>query len=194
MALLSTCAPAEVKTVLETRDGIEISLRPERHAPRPAPGREFQELKDFKIARSLSRVVVRYTKVILFIRSDPVPLFSEEQVRLLSEVLLRELPALPADKRIGLAFYDQYRGGLVHVELYPEGDYLVYDFRALMVPKDGTRGRRGSPGPNYGVLYPQRNQIVEGTRHPLLKDPIASAARPDFKLRDSDKPEQESPL
>jgi hypothetical protein len=194
LALLTACAPAEIRTVLENREGIEISLRAERHPPRPAPGAEFQDLDETKLARSLRRVVVRYGKVISFYRSDPVPLFTPEQVGMLSAVLLRELPALPADKRIGLAFLDQYRGDLVDIELYPEGEYLVYNFRALMVLKDDRQRNRVGGSLNYGVLLPQRDQIVEDKRYPLLKDPLGSAARPDFKLRDSDKPEQESPL
>jgi hypothetical protein len=191
--LLGACAP--VRTVLETREGIEISLRPERREARPAPGPEFRDLKDYKIARSLERVVVRYGKVISFNLSDPAPLFSEGQVRALTEVLLRELPALPAGQRLGLAFYDQYRGDIVDVELYPEGDNLVYEFRALMVLKENGMRRRGSRSLNYGVLVPQRDQIVDDSLYPLLKDPIASAARPDFHPPpEGDKKKEESPL
>jgi hypothetical protein len=194
MALLSACSIPKSKIVLETRDGFEISLRPEKYAPRPAPGPEFQDLKDFKIARSLNRVIVRYGRVISFNRSDPVPLFSEDQVRVLTEILLRELPALPADQRIGLFFSDQYRHDVVDVEIYPEGDYLVYDFRALMVLRsDYERGSQYVS--DYGILFLQRDQIKGKSRYPVLKDPIASAARPDLRLPDdSDKKKEASPL
>jgi hypothetical protein len=194
-ALLGACAPAEVRTVLDTREGIEVSIRPERQGPRPPPGAEFQDVKDFQIERSLNRVVIRYSKVVSFVRSDPVPLFTPEQVQFLSGVLTRELPKLPAGKRIGLFFLDQHRHDEVDVELYPQGEYLVYEFRALLrVPQDPVENRGVRP-PEMGVLVPQRDQVHEAGRMTVLKDPISSTARPDFRLpEDSGKKKEESPL
>jgi len=190
--LLSACAPANLKTVIEQREGVEISLREERKPPRPPPGPEFQDLNAVMVERSLRRVVVRYGQVIAFVRSDPVPLFTDEKVTALGEWLARELPNLPADKRIGLNFLDPYRNEVVDIELFPEGDYLVYEFRLLMVAADELQPRRGQRRRHMGIVYPQRVQVLEDDVYPILKDPIASAARPDFRLyEDGEQPPEE---
>jgi hypothetical protein len=178
LAVLAACAPRHV--VLEESGGIVVTLRQERGAPRPPPGPEFAQDLDAPLKRSLARVVVRYQKIIVFNDSEPVPLFSTEQQAALHRVLLRELPTLPPDKRLGFAFKDVYLRYDVDVEVYPEGGWLVYDFLSLQ-----RRTSPGTPGMypiNLGKLFPQRGQIAENGRHPMLKDPIASEAKPDLRL------------
>jgi hypothetical protein len=191
---LAACGPAQTKTVLETQHGIELSLRSERKAPRPAPGPEFGEVNATRVERSLRRVVIRYAKVVSFVRSDPAPLFTEEQIAYLSGAVARELAALPPDQRIGLKFADQYRGDEVDVEIYPEADYLVFEFRSLLLPVDPNRPTPQQRPPNMAVLHPQRDQVFVKGRQPVLKDPFGSAAPPDLKMRDEDEKEEESPL
>lgn len=174
---LASCAPQKV--VLEVTDGIEVTLRDERQPPREPPGPGFAENLETRLARSLARVVVRYQKVVVFNDSEPVQLFTEAQRAVIQRVLLRELPKLPADKRLGFALKDVYLANDVDVEIFPEADWLVYDFRSLQ--RRNTQSGPGVRPINLGTLYPHRDQIAEEGRYPLLKDPITSAAQPDLR-------------
>ena len=186
---LMACAPRHI--VLEETHGIVVTLRDERDPPRDPPGPDFAALDETALERSLSRVIVRYGVVVVFNRSDPVPLFSAGQRAAILAVLLRELPRLPGDKRLGLTFNDAYLNYLVDVEIYPAGNWLVYDFRALQ-QRIGYMARGERPI-NMGVLFPQRDQVANDGRSPLLKDPIASAARPDLRLPDDDEEKEQRP-
>jgi hypothetical protein len=180
---LAACASERV--LLEQRAGIEVTLRPERYPPRPPPGADFANLQDVQIERSLRRVVIRHSTFFLFVYSNPVPLFTDEQLAALREVLARELPRLPLERRLGFAFIDGHRRNEVDLEIYPEGNYLVYDFRALLRRPESRLGRLGQPV-NEAILFPQRDQIVKTGRFPLLRDPIASVVQPDFRLKEGE--------
>ena len=191
LAVAGGCATGGGKVVLETRDGVEVSLRPEREPPRAPPGPEFDELTSVKVERSLRRLVIRYIKMLIVIRSDPTPLLTEEQVAVLRDTLMRELPKLPPDKRVGFNFLDQYKGQEIDVEIYPEGEFLVYEFQALM-KRDKKELGRGNTPINEGIPYLQTNQVLLGNAAiRIIKDPIASAVRPNFKLRDGPAEEEE---
>ena len=183
------CSAGGGKVVLEVRDGVEVSLRPEREPPREPPGPEFAGLTNVKVDRSLRRLVIRYIKMLIFIRSDPTPLLTEEQTAVMRDALVRELPKLPPDKRVGFHFLDQYKGQDVDVEIYPEGEFLVYEFRALMYKKEPGRGNAWI---NEGIPYQQTNQVLLGNSTiRIIKDPIASAVRPNFEMRDGKEEEDE---
>lgn len=176
------CSAGGGKVVLEVRDGVEVSLRPEREPPREPPGPEFAGLTNVKVDRSLRRLVIRYIKMLIIIRSDPTPLLTEEQTAVMRDALVRELPKLPPDKRVGFYFLDQYKGHDVDVEIYPEGEFLVYEFRALMKRDKLKELGRGNTWVNEGIPYQQTNQVLLGNSAiRIIKDPIASAVRPNFR-------------
>lgn len=185
---LAACAPQAV--ILEERDGIIATLRDERNATRQPPGPEFANLTDSQLEYSLRRVVIRPSKAVIFIYSNPVPLFSEPQMAVIRDVLLRELPKLPPDKRIGFEFRDIHKQNDVDMEIYVEGNRLVYEFRALLRRRKENLNR-GEGALNAAIVYPQRTQIVEDNSYPAIKDDITSMAKPDLRLLDEEERKKE---
>ena len=132
------------------------------------PAAEFIDITPQQVRSSLRRITVRHSTWMLFIRSDPKPLLSEGQLDFLQKTLIRELPNPAPGRRIRFVFRDQYRGELVDMEVYPEGEYLVYFFRALIRPSG--RVGPGPTSPNRGILEPLSGQIVQPGVFPVLKD------------------------
>ncbi len=82
---------------------------------------------------SLRRITVRYNKFTAAIKTDPMPLLSERQVSDYAAVLAAEIPKLTAKQRLNFVFTDRYngRGYTVDMDVYREGIFLVYRFKAL---------------------------------------------------------------
>ena len=77
------------------------------------------------------------------------------------------------------------------MEIYPEGEFLVYEFRALM-KREKNRLGRGDTTLNEGIPFLQTNQVLLGNAMiRIIKDPIASAVRPNFELREGEEEEEE---
>lgn len=160
--LVMGCASRELHT------GIDVYFEESTEPLLAPPAAEFSEITAKQVRSSLRRITVRHSTWMLFIRSDPKPLLSEGQLDFLQETLIRELPHLAPGRRIRFAFRDQYRGELVDMEVYPEGEYLVYFFRAL-IRQTGRTGP-GPEVPNHGILEPLSGQIVRSGSRPVLKD------------------------
>lgn len=190
LALAGCTSGVPVEPVAE-RDGVEITLRGERNPPRLPPGPEYERVTAANVQRSLERLVVRYAEVFILNLTDPVPLLSAAQVAVMRDAIAERLPDFPPDKRLGFEFRDRFQGFENEVEVYPEGEYLVYEFRKLMFLKREEVGR-GDPGMNRAFIFKQPDQVVEEAgRTVIVKDRVLSAARPVLEKREEGRGEEQ---
>lgn len=159
---------------VETRQGTEFYRVSDAEPPEPPPEEGFAEITAERVEASLRRVTIRHATWMLFMRSDPKPLFADGQVAYLADVLARELPGLKPTARLGFRLSDPYKGLPVDVRIHPEGEFLVYRFLHLMRrPREGP----GPEPPNDAVLETLSGQRVQRSATPTLYDPALQTRR-----------------
>jgi hypothetical protein len=143
------------------------TLEPER------PGAPiFARLTAEDYRTNLRRIIVTYSTWISLIRTDPKPLLTKTQVKQFSEILARELPKLRLDQRLEFKFLDPVKNLDVLVEVYEEGEFLVFAFNALSKDLDAP-GMRHVQETNKAFIVPQVGQLLtESPDFVRLKEPV----------------------
>ncbi|MCZ6532856.1 MAG: hypothetical protein O7A08_07800, partial [SAR324 cluster bacterium] len=173
-----------------------INNMPNRKAA-PIPGMLELNLQDYEII--LRRLIVSYGNFGGFTDGDPLPLFTDRQVLVFTRILKMELPKLQADERLEFRFEEVHEGYGVLMEVYGEGEYLIFDFRALARDLVNPPDRTYKPHDRAGII-PQAGQIVEAYEHrtivrePIRKDVAAIARLLQSKLDQVDKAQREDVL
>lgn len=142
-----------------------------------APSPKFNSLSNGQVERSLRRITVRVSKFISFNRGDPTPFHTEAQVDWAKKVMLQWIPKLKPDQRLQLHYTDQFHQYLVEVEIWAEGNHLVYYFTKLAAEDEPSNMETVAGRPaNWVTLVEQPGQNVSyDDRAYILKDRLFSA-------------------
>lgn len=140
----------------------------------PPPG----DLPVEVILDSLRRITVRYHRVISLLTTDPEPLLSESQAQGFSEILQRELPRLSPQQRVRFHFRDIKKNNLNEMDVYRDGNYLVYDFANLVANPDLATDVGGIPRTD-ATAYELPGQIVRSSfPKAIFKDSVVGDQNP----------------
>lgn len=131
--------------------------------------KEFS-LQDYEIA--LRRVIITHSTWVSISESDPKPLFTDPQVRVFTRILKKHLPGLGARQRLLFRFREPYKNLDVLAEVYGDGEYMVFDFRALSRDINAPNMRHMDVW-NRASIVRQSGQLVQETpQRTILKEPI----------------------
>ena len=145
--------------------------------PLTPPSPKFLALSEGQAGRSLRRMTVRVSKFISFNLGDPTPFHTDIQIDWAKKVMADWVPKLKPDQRLRLLYVDQFHKYLVEVEIWAEGNQLVYYFTKLAArdetPDVGSIGLRPA---NWVTLVEQPGQsLTFDDRAFILKDLLFSA-------------------
>ncbi len=181
--LAAGCSIFNQRTIATLPDGTRVirlaALSAREAPPNPALG----ALAPLQVEASLRRITVRYSRIIG--SNDPAPLFSERQAAALAPVLARELPTLAPKEHLRVSGHESYRGGSLEMDVYQDGDYLVYFFYSL-----GSTEGMGSMSPTdpiYLVKFiSMPGQVVrDNSQFAEVRDPLlGNLEKQDQELRD----------
>ena len=157
LAALSACVEPRV-VLLQHPGGTRISMLPEQPAAPDGIAPEFAQITPLKIESILRRSTITHSTWISFVHSEPKPLFSPEQIRLLRAPLADALARLGPRERLLVELKDQYKGRDVEMVVYPDGAELVFRFLALI--KDREDVTTGDDAIDQGELVAQPGQTV----------------------------------
>lgn len=175
---LAACAPT-VRMIEKFDEVTWVTLRsgtPSREA-QPIPQLGELSVRDYEIA--MKRVIVNYLKFFGFYQTDPEPLFTAEHVRRFTRVLKQHVPTLQADQRLRFRFQEPHNGRDVLMDVYGDGEYLVFDF--LVLSRDIDEPDTTEEPVNDGSIILQEGQQLEESisrsilREPILRDVLAVA-------------------
>lgn len=127
--------------------------------PAAPPDPTFATFTRTQAQTSLQRLVVVPFGWSVYIEKEPQALLTQAQVQRYATILARELPRLKPGERIEFGFSDHIGGGVVTMDVYPDGAYLVYAFRELMLDPSSLQGEKAVPRPG-GRIEPQPGQII----------------------------------
>ena len=144
---------------------------------KPAPSPKFKQLSLGEVGRSLRRITVRVSKFISFNLGDPTPFHTEAQIDWAKKVIAERLPHLKPDQRLQLHYQDQFHKYAVEVEIWAEGNQLVYYFTKLAAKDDDPNRDISEERPQSWVtLVEQPGQSVSyDDRADILKDQLFGA-------------------
>ena len=159
-------------TIVRLDDVTKVSRLSNTEARESEPIALLKEftLQDYEIA--LRRVVITHSTWIGTAESDPKPLFTDAQVRVFTRILKKYLPGLGPEERLLFRFQEPHKDLDVLAEVYGDGEYMVFDFRALS--RDiGAPAARHMDVYNRASIVRQSGQLVqETTERTILKEPI----------------------
>ncbi len=142
-----------------------------------------------ELEASLRRIVVRYSSLAGFDKTEPQPLLSELQISELSQILAAELPKMTEKQRLHVTFTDRHlRSGYdVEMDIYREGVFIVYRFTSLATYNNQNL-LPGEYPHAMGYLQAQPGQVVLN-RDTLawVKDPLVADVREARAAADSKK-------
>lgn len=142
-----------------------------------SPSPKFKRLSEGQVERSLRRITVRVSKFISFNRGDPTPFHTDAQIDWAKSVMVRRIPNLKPDQRLQLNYQDQFHKFLVEVEIWAEGNNLVYYFTKLAAKDETpTQEEVGQRPANWVTLVEQPGQSVSfDDQAYILKDQLFSS-------------------
>lgn len=191
----AACSAALVAALVLFGAGCSTLTRSEP-VPGAPPGTKIVKLTGFKFAEtppdprtaatpapeleaSLRRIVVRYSGLGGFAKSDPQPLLSELQISELAQILAAQLPTMTVQQRLHITFADRHFGSGYDVEMdvYREGIFLVSRFTSLAT-YNSQNLLPGETPHALGYLQAQPGQEV-ANRDTLawVKDPLVADVR-----------------
>lgn len=169
-ALVGCLVGSEIIVKVDRRNHISRLTNTESRDETPIPLLNELTRQDYEV--SLRRIIITYIPYLSFTQSEPKPLFSDENLRLLTPVLQQHLPNLKEDERIQFRFVDPYVKEDVLVEIFADGEYLVFDFKALSRDVDAPPDRRVEPR-DRSFISPQAGQLLRELQlRSILKEPI----------------------
>ena len=171
---IAGCSPGLV--LLEELPGKVTSYRlMDADPPANPPHAGFRDFRFPEYEQRISAITARISGVISFLRGEPEPLFSGLQTVSIAKVLAKEMPKLGATERLYFKVAHHSRKKMIEVEIYPDGNTLVYRFRALVQDQD-PQNKQMSPV-NYAKLVPIANQsISQDGQVTSLQDPVFGKA------------------
>ena len=187
---LAACGGPQVE-LLNTPDGTRMTLLSEQA---PTPGGvdpSFRDLTPLAVEASLRRITVTHATWVSLVQSDPEPLLTVEQIKLLRKPLADALAAIRPDQRVLVRFKDRFKNLDVHVAVYADGTELVYAFSALS--RDMERARASNESVDQAKLVEQPGQALTRTSSAgTLREPIRAGdmARAEFSGRMRQRVEQ----
>lgn len=171
--LLAGCVVEREVLSVDEAQHREVALLVGTPAPDEPPAPAFAAFTRDQAAASLGRVIVRPSTWITFIREDPEPLLSPEQIAWAAGPVAEHVPRLKPDERVQLRFRDRFHNYRVEVEVYPEGRFLVYRFTRLADQPERVAEQPNVNKVRYARLEPQPGQIEDSERDvEILRDPI----------------------
>ena len=141
---------------------------------KPRKAEPHSVLKDFTVQDyeiALRRIVVTHSSWFGLVSSDPTPLLTDKQVRAFTILLQQRVLELKPDQRLQFRFKEPTQQLDVLIEVYAEGNYLVFDFIALARDLDlpTTYGLEE----NWASIVVQSGQQVETLYDQvILREPI----------------------
>ncbi len=136
----------------------------------------FGNLTPLQAESSLRRLMVEVSTWISFIRGEPQPFLTPDQIQWARAEMATHLPRIRPDQRLQLSFKDQFHHLDVEAEIYADGGYLVYRFTKLASPDLSGAPPRDivmQRPPNFVALVEQAGQIHDYDRYAIiLKDPV----------------------
>ncbi|MEE8433734.1 MAG: hypothetical protein V3S64_03005 [bacterium] len=153
--------------------------------PESAPSPKFNQLSEGQVGRSLRRMTVRVSKFISFNRGDPTPFHTDAQIDWAKKVMVEWIPKLNPDQRLQLHYLDQFHKYLVEVEIWAEGNRLVYYFTKLSAKDESPdRDTAGERPANWVTLVEQPGQsLTFDDRAYILKDLLFSVGEKTVRNR-----------
>jgi hypothetical protein len=170
--LFAGCAEQRLVVSSDEKMGV-VSIISGRDKPEAPPHPALRELTPAMVEGSLRRIWVEPSTWSLFARDDATRYLTPAQTFWARDQISQLLPGLQEDQRIELAFKDQFKQFDVRVEIYPEGNQLVYLFTQLSTesPLDPSSMSMNSPG--WVTLVEQPGQVLLFSRKGhTLKDPV----------------------
>ncbi len=136
----------------------------------------FGNLTPLQAESSLRRLTVEVSTWISFVRGEPQPFLTPDQIQWARAEMATHLPRIRPDQRLQLSFKDQFHHLDVEAEIYADGGYLVYRFTKLASPDLSGAPPRDivmQRPPNFVALVEQAGQIHDYDRYAIiLKDPV----------------------
>jgi len=151
----SGCVPDPLP--LETHSGnLHVFRVIEAAPPATHAGSLFQTMRFSAYDERLGEIYVGVATWASFALTEPKPLFSDLQRLSIAKVLAREIPQLKPTERLLFRFPDQYKNLPIALEIYPDGETLVYLFRKLISYEDRNRPQADSV--NMAKIAPKGRQ------------------------------------
>ncbi len=179
MALLLTavgCASVSLQKEVLTQqpEGLLVERVTGFSAPDKPP--VAAELSAENLDGSLRRILVQYHGTVSFLRSDPVPLLTQDQAKAFSEILAKELPGLASNQRIRFSFKDFRKKNLNVMNVYRDGPYLVYDFELLVASPKYAMNANDPPFSEVTVAELPGQDVHSAYPKAVYKDPVHGTA------------------
>jgi hypothetical protein len=164
-ALLAGACSSLERQVLSVDEGQSRSVVLLSGTPPPEtpPLAGLKAITPAQVEGSLRRLVVEVSSWAQFLRGDPQPFLSGEQVAWARDRIAAHLPQLRPDQRLQLSFQDRFKGYAVEMEVYAEGENIVYRFPKLAAREPALvnpRERKVPRPPNFVTLVAQPGQRV----------------------------------
>ena len=159
-------------TIVRLDDVTKVSRlnNTERRESEPIALLKELTLQDYEIA--LRRVIITHSTWVGFTESDPKPLFTDPQVRVFTRILKKYLPGLGPEQRLLFRFQEPYKNLDVLAEVYGDGEYMVFDFRALSRDIDAPPTRHIEVFNRAGIIRQSGQLVQETTQRTILREPI----------------------
>lgn len=163
LALLMGCTFVHRNVVsTDETSGREVAVLSGTEPPDPPPVAEIAQLSPLEAEASLRRLIVRPSTWASFMRGDPEPFLSPEQLTWARGAVAPEIPRLKPDQRLQLRFRDRFHHYETEVEIYPQGRTLVYRFTKLAdQPEELRRDNPAVTAPHYVEFAAQPGQNVD---------------------------------
>ncbi len=159
------------ETIVELNEATwvnRLSNTPSRDKP-PIPLLAELTLQDYEII--LRRIMI--SQAGFFAGEEPPdPLFADRQVLVFSRILRKELPKLEEDQRLQFKFREIYNDGDVLVEIYGDGEFLVFDFAVLSRDINEPRQRHTRPFNRVRIVPQAGQEVVQTPSRAIVKEPI----------------------
>lgn len=171
--LFAGCAGERLVVSNDEKMGV-VSILSGTDTPEAPPQPALRELSSAMVEGSLRRIWVEPSTWSLFSRDDATRYLTPAQTFWARDHISQQLPGLREDQRIELAFKDQFKKFDVRVEIYPEGNQLVYFFTQLSTDPIIDPSNFSTGSPSWVTLVEQPGQEVLFSRKGhTLKDPVA---------------------
>lgn len=153
---LGGCLIKEQEISIDPDKKRQVSLLSGVEEPDKPASPQFKQLTLAQVSGSLTRLTVEVAEVISFVRGDPTPFLTPDQVGWAAAAIHTHVPKLKPDQRLRLEFEDQHNKLTVEVQLWGEGNELVYYFTKL-----SSRKEEGGFGPGESMRPTNFVTLVE---------------------------------
>ena len=175
-ASIAACAIDHQVISVDEQKKRQVAILTGTPPPEQPAGAGFGNLTPLQAESSLRRLMVEVSTWISFVRGEPQPFLTPDQIQWARAEMVTHLPRIRPDQRLQLSFKDQFHHLDVEAEIYADGGYLVYRFTKLASPDLSgapTRDIVMERPPNFVELVEQAGQIHDYDRYAIiLKDPV----------------------